>query len=124
MGLVLMKAITWFFRIIIYLLIGRAILSWFIRTPYVNPTLAKLLSSYLLAFAAGDMQGITAKTKNGTLVGVYATKAHPASNLEFALDIAVRCIEFYEEYYGVKYPIPQSLHVALPDFAVDRKSVV
>ena len=65
------------------------------------------MSSYLLAFAAGDMQGITAKTKNGTLVGVYATKAHPESNLEFALDIAVRCIEFYEEYYGVKYPIPQ-----------------
>ena len=75
------------------------------------------MSSYLLAFAAGDMQGITAKTKNGTLVGVYATKAHPESNLEFALDIAVRCIEFYEEYYGVKYPIPQSLHVALPDFS-------
>ena len=75
------------------------------------------MSSYLLAFAVGDMQGITAKTKNGTLVGVYATKAHPASNLEFALDIAVRCIEFYEEYYGVKYPIPQSLHVALPDFS-------
>ena len=75
------------------------------------------MSSYLLAFSAGDMQGITAKTKNGTLVGVYATKAHPESNLEFALDIAVRCIEFYEEYYGVKYPIPQSLHVALPDFS-------
>lgn len=75
------------------------------------------MSSYLLAFAAGDMQGITAKTKNGTLVGVYATKAHPENNLEFALDIAVRCIEFYEEYYGVKYPIPQSLHVALPDFS-------
>lgn len=75
------------------------------------------MSSYLLAFATGDMQGITAKTKNGTLVGVYATKAHPESNLEFALDIAVRCIEFYEEYYGVKYPIPQSLHVALPDFS-------
>ena len=75
------------------------------------------MSSYLLAFAAGDLQGITAKTKNGTLVGVYATKAHPASNLEFALDIAVRVIDFYEDYYGVKYPIPQSLHVALPDFS-------
>ena len=75
------------------------------------------MSSYLLAFAAGDLQGVTAKTKNGTLVGVYSTKAHPASNLEFALDIAVRSIDFYEEYYGVKYPIPQSLHVALPDFS-------
>ena len=75
------------------------------------------MSSYLLAFAAGDLQGITAKTKNGTLVGIYSTKAHPLKNLEFSLDVAVRVIEFYEDYYGVKYPIPQSLHVALPDFS-------
>ena len=74
------------------------------------------MSSYLLAFVAGDLQGVTAKTKNGTLVGVYSTKAHPLSNLDFSLDIAVRSIEFYEDYYGVKYPIPQSLHIALPDF--------
>ena len=75
------------------------------------------MSSYLLAFVAGDLQGTTATTKNGTLVGVYSTKAHPLSNLEFSLDIAVRSIEFYEDYYGVKYPIPQSLHIALPDFS-------
>ena len=75
------------------------------------------MSSYLLAFAAGDLQGVTAKTKNGTLVGVYSTKAHPLENLDFSLDIAVRAIEFYEDYYGVRYPIPQSLHIALPDFS-------
>ena len=75
------------------------------------------MSSYLLAFAAGDLQGVTATTKNGTLVGIYSTKAHPLKNLDFSLDIAVRVIEFYEEYYGVKYPIPQSLHIALPDFS-------
>ena len=75
------------------------------------------MSSYLLAFAAGELQGITAKTKNGTLVGIYSTKAHPLKNLEFSLDVAVRVIEFYEDYYGVRYPIPQSLHIALPDFS-------
>ena len=53
------------------------------------------MSSYLLAFAAGDLQGITAKQKNGTLVGIYSTKAHPLKNLEFSLDVAVRVIEFY-----------------------------
>lgn len=75
------------------------------------------MSSYLLAFAAGDLHGKTAHTKNGTLVGSYATKAHKLSEVEFSLDIAVRVIEFYEDYFGVKYPIPQSLHVALPDFS-------
>ncbi len=37
--------------------------------------------------------------------------------LDFALDIAVRVIDFYEDYYGVKYPIPLSYHLALPDFS-------
>lgn len=75
------------------------------------------MSSYLLAFALGDLHGITAKSKNGTDVGVFATKVHPSSSLEFALDIAVRIIDFYEDYFGVKYPIPQSYNVALPDFS-------
>ncbi|MDU7209823.1 MAG: M1 family metallopeptidase, partial [Streptococcus sp.] len=75
------------------------------------------MSSYLLAFALGDLQGKTAKTKNGTEVGVFSTKAHVLRSLDFALDIAVRVIDFYEEYYGVKYPIPLSYHIALPDFS-------
>lgn len=75
------------------------------------------MSSYLLAFALGDLHGITAKSKNGTDVGVFATKAHPSTSLEFALDIAVRVIDFYEDYFGVNYPIPQSYNVALPDFS-------
>ncbi|MGT2887294.1 M1 family metallopeptidase [Streptococcus didelphis] len=75
------------------------------------------MSSYLLAFALGELHGITEKTKNGTEVGVFATKAHPSSSLEFSLDVAVRVIEFYEDYFGVNYPIPHSYNVALPDFS-------
>lgn len=51
------------------------------------------MSSYLLAFALGDLQGKTAKTKNGTEVGVFSTKAHALKSLDFALDIAVRVID-------------------------------
>lgn len=75
------------------------------------------MSTYLLAFGIGDLQGITDRTERGTLVGVYASKAHPERNLEFALDIAKRVIAFYEDYFDVPYPIPQSLHLALPDFS-------
>ncbi|WP_019793480.1 M1 family metallopeptidase, partial [Streptococcus sobrinus] len=42
---------------------------------------------------------------------------HKPSSLDFALDIAVRVIDFYEDYYGVAYPIPHSYHLALPDFS-------
>ncbi|HEL0677922.1 TPA: M1 family metallopeptidase [Streptococcus equi subsp. zooepidemicus] len=75
------------------------------------------MSPYLLAFALGDLHGKTTKSKNGTTVGVYATKAHPLTSLDFSLDIAVRVIDFYEDYFGVRYPIPQSLNIALPDFS-------
>ncbi len=49
-------------------------------------------------------QGVTAKTKNGTLVGVYSTKAHPLENPGLLIDVTC-AIEFYEDHYGVKYPI-------------------
>ncbi|GAA0060503.1 M1 family metallopeptidase [Streptococcus canis] len=75
------------------------------------------MSSYLLAFALGNLHGKTVKSKRGTTVGAYATTAHPLSSLDFSLDIAVRVIDFYEDYFGVHYPIPQSLNLALPDFS-------
>lgn len=75
------------------------------------------MSTYLVAFAFGDFQSIETKTKSGIKVGVYATKAHPAKDLDFALDIAKRSIEFYEDFYQTPYPLAQSLQVALPDFS-------
>lgn len=75
------------------------------------------MSSYLLAFALGELHGKTVESKKGTTVGVYATTAHPLSSLDFSLDIAVCVINFYEDYFGVHYPIPQSLNIALPDFS-------
>ncbi len=75
------------------------------------------MSSYLLAFAIGELQSITAKTKNGTEVAIFSTTVHPAKSMDFALDIAVGSIEFYEDSFGVPYPIPHSYHIALPDFS-------
>ena len=75
------------------------------------------MSTYILAFALGDLQSISTETNSGTKVAVYSTKAHELEHLNFALDIAKRAIEFFEDYYGFPYPLPQSLHVALPDFS-------
>ncbi len=75
------------------------------------------MSTYLLAFVVGELQKKTAKTKSGVEVNVWATPAQPASHLDFPLDIAVRSIEFYDDYFGTAYPLPKSDHVALPDFA-------
>lgn len=75
------------------------------------------MSSYLVAWVAGDLQKKTATTKSGVEVSIWSTRAHDASNLDFALDIATRTIDFFNDYFGVPYPLPKSDHVALPDFS-------
>ena len=75
------------------------------------------MSTYLVAFAFGDLQSKTTRTKSGVEVGIFATKAHKANELDFALDIAKRSIEFYEDFYQTPYPLPHSWQLALPDFS-------
>ena len=75
------------------------------------------MSTYLIAFAFGELQSKLTETKSGVQVGVFATKAHKANELDFALDIAKRAIEFYEDFYQTPYPLPHSWQLALPDFS-------
>ena len=75
------------------------------------------MSSYLLAFVIGELHKKSAHTKSGVEVNVWATPAQNENTLDFALDTATRSIDFYDEYFGVKYPLPKSDHVALPDFS-------
>lgn len=75
------------------------------------------MSTYLLAWVYGDLHRKTAHTAGGVEVNVYATLAQRPESLDFALDSAVKAIEFYDEYFGVAYPLPKSDHVALPDFS-------
>jgi aminopeptidase N len=75
------------------------------------------MSTYLVAFGFGDLQSKHTQTKSGVKIGVYGTKAHAAKELDFALDIAKRSIEFFEEFYETPYPLPQSNQLALPDFS-------
>ena len=75
------------------------------------------MSSYLLAFVVGELHKKTARTSSGVEVNVWATPAQSEETLDFALDIATHSIDFYDEYFGVPYPLPKSDHVALPDFS-------
>ena len=88
---------------------GDSLTTTFEKTPR--------MSSYLLAFVIGELHKKTAHTKSGVEVNVWATPAQNENTLDFALDIATRSIDFYDEYFGVKYPLPKSDHVALPDFS-------
>lgn len=87
--------------------------GWLQTTFVTTP----LMSGYTLGFVVGELISKTATTASGVKTTVYATPAHQPAALDFALNVAVKSIDFYEQFLGVKYPLPKCDHVALPDFA-------
>lgn len=74
------------------------------------------MSTYLLAFCVGEFDFVQAMTpKGGVLVKVYAPRGRSAS-CHYALDTAVRALDAYDEFFGVKYPLPKLDMVAIPEF--------
>lgn len=87
---------------------GNRMTSTFEPTPH--------MSTYLLAFVFGELGYKEAKTRDGVVVRAYATPDN-VKLTEFALDIAVKCLEFYNDYFGIDYPLEKCDLIALPDFA-------
>lgn len=74
------------------------------------------MSTYLLAFVFGELGFLEGKTASGTLIRTYATKDN-VELTDFALDVAIKCLEFFEDYFGIAYPLKKCDFIALPDFA-------
>lgn len=73
------------------------------------------MSTYLLAFIVGDLEFVEDKTKEGILVRVFTTPGKK-EQARFALDVAKRCLSFYNDYFGIPYPLPALDLIAIPDF--------
>lgn len=82
------------------------------------------MSTYLLAFIIGEFEYVEGKThlnkssgqaKEGVQIRVFTTKGkmHQA---KFALDVAIKSLEFYNEYFDIPYPMPNLDLIAIPDF--------
>lgn len=76
-----------------------------------------IMSTYLVAFVTGDLQNVTTSTQDGTEISVWSSKEHDIESLIFPLEVSVKVTEFFNDYFGVKYPLPKCDHVALPDFS-------
>ncbi len=75
-----------------------------------------IMSTYLVAFVAGELRYQEAISKNGVQIRTYAVPSQ-AINTKFALESAVKAMDFYEEYYDIPYPLKKCDFIALPDFA-------
>ncbi len=84
------------------------------NVPLGEPT--PRMSTYLLAWVIGRFHGKTVTNKNGVEITTYAALNQDVDSVDFANEIAARSLEFYDENFGEKYPLPKLTQVALPDF--------
>ncbi len=75
-----------------------------------------IMSTYLLAFVVGDLVSVEADAADGTRVGIWTTRGKE-NQAGFALDTSVKLLGYFNEYFGIPYPLPKLDHIAIPDFA-------
>ena len=78
-----------------------------------------VMSTYLLAFVVGDLIAIQGQYQGAggpTQVAVWTTPGKEEQG-RFALDTSVSLLSFFNDYFGIPYPLEKLDHIALPDFA-------
>ncbi len=78
-----------------------------------------VMSTYILAFIVGDLVSVESQYESedaATKVAVWTTRGKEDQG-RFALDTSVRLLSFFNEYFGIPYPLAKLDHIAIPDFA-------
>src|ERR1700750_2424831 len=72
------------------------------------------MSTYLVAFLVGDFK-CSKGSSDGTPMRVCATP-DKAKLTKFALKEAENTLHYYNDYFGIKYPMPKLDMIGIPDF--------
>uniref|UniRef100_A0A4W3J228 Aminopeptidase n=1 Tax=Callorhinchus milii TaxID=7868 RepID=A0A4W3J228_CALMI len=75
-----------------------------------------IMSTYLVAFVVGEYDFVESRSSDGILIRVY-TPAGKSEQGKFALEVAVKTLPFYKDYFDVPYPLPKIDLIAIADFA-------
>jgi aminopeptidase N len=78
----------------------------------VRFAMTPLMASYLNVFVGGELDSIETKAA-GTQIRVVATKGK-AELGRYALESTAQILEYYNDYFGVAYPLPKLDQIAIP----------
>jgi aminopeptidase N len=89
------------------------------REEPVTPTLKQVafaptpkMSSYLFVLTVGELERLSAQA-DGVTIGIV-TAAGKRDQGSFALESAVNLLRYFNDYFGVKYPLPKLDLIAVP----------
>ena len=74
------------------------------------------MSTYLLAWVIGRFHGKSVVNAHGVEITTYCALNQELDSVDFANEIAAKSLEFYDDNFGVPYPLAKLDQVALPDF--------
>eukprot|EP01080_Neovahlkampfia_damariscottae_P006398 gene6398-10405_t len=75
-----------------------------------------IMSTYLVAYIIGEFDFIEEKTKEGTNIRVY-TPVGKKEQGRFALSVATKSLSYFNDFFGIPYPLPKMDLLGIPDFA-------
>lgn len=76
-----------------------------------------VMSTYLLAFVVGQLDFVETKSKHGVLIRVY-TPPNKSEMGAFALEVAAKVLDLFDDTFDIPYPLPKLDMVAIPEFAM------
>ncbi|PSR93603.1 Aminopeptidase [Actinidia chinensis var. chinensis] len=76
-----------------------------------------IMSTYLVAIVIGFFDYVEDHTSDGIKVRIYC-QVGKAYQGKFALDVAVKTLDLYKDYFAMPYPLPKLDMIAIPDFAI------
>ncbi|XP_050052260.2 uncharacterized protein [Dermacentor andersoni] len=74
------------------------------------------MTTYLVALIVCDFHNISGNSSNGIEVKVYA-REEEIDKAHYALRAALKILTYFEEYFGIRYPLPKLDLIAIPDFS-------
>lgn len=84
-------------------------------TKHVKFATTPSMPTYLVAFIFGEFDHVERFTKNNIPVRVYT----PLKQGEYgvlAAEFGVKCVEWYEDFFGIKYPLPKLDMIGIMDY--------
>ncbi|KAH8332337.1 hypothetical protein KR074_001324 [Drosophila pseudoananassae] len=74
------------------------------------------MSTYLVAYSVNDFSHKPSTLPNSALFRTWA-RPNAIDQCDFAAEFGPKVLQYYEQFFGIKFPLPKIDQIAIPDFS-------